>query len=248
MEIQPMECKMLLSNAGSPFAFIAFNQASTTPAITSAAAHGGARFGACFCDATPPNNDWFISPLFTATSTSLFSLWVKSYNNTYGLERYKIGVSTTGNAPANFTTFLSTSPYEEAPITWTQKTYALSAYNGRQIYVGINCVSNDAFIFMIDDLVLAQQPGGIEETDADRSVIVFPNPSSGVFNLLFNDAAVNHADVAVYNMMGSLVYKTTIGYIGKSSAQVDLSNLEKGMYMISIVSADKKILKKISIF
>ncbi|NTW24685.1 MAG: PKD domain-containing protein, partial [Lentimicrobium sp.] len=34
---------------------------------------------------------------------------------------------------------------------WEQKTFNLDAYNGQTIYVGIQCVSDNAFIFMVDD-------------------------------------------------------------------------------------------------
>ena len=58
--------------------------------------------------------------------------WARSATTEYGADRFKVGVSTTGTAPANFTT-ISTGAYIEVPAAWTQYTYNLDAYVGQQI-------------------------------------------------------------------------------------------------------------------
>ncbi|MCL2040566.1 MAG: choice-of-anchor J domain-containing protein [Bacteroidales bacterium] len=146
-------------NSGSPMAFIVFNPSATTPPNTTPAAtpHSGQKFFASICPLEGVNNDWIISPLLTNPTT--FSFWAKTYTSAYnGLERMKVGYSTTGTAQGNFT-FLTPSPYVEVPTAWTKYEYSLPA--GTK-YVAINCVSDDAFILMIDDLQLTgvSNPGG----------------------------------------------------------------------------------------
>jgi PKD repeat protein/uncharacterized protein YfaP (DUF2135 family) len=68
------------------------------------------------------------------------------------LERYNVGISTTNTDPGSFT-IISGTDYLEAPITWQQKIFDLNAYNGQTIYVGIQCISHDAFVFMVDDFI-----------------------------------------------------------------------------------------------
>lgn len=147
-------------HAGEPMSYIVFNPASTTPSMSGDAAlqpHGGSRFAACFASTTPANNDWIISPQIALGSSGILKFWVKSYTSQYGLERYKVGISTTTNNPSSFT-IISPGAYLEAPAgAWEQKTFDLSAYSGQNIYVGIQCVSNDAFIFMLDDLEVTSQ-------------------------------------------------------------------------------------------
>lgn len=141
------------TNQYSPMSFIIFNPSSTNPPMTSAAIlpHGGLKIAACFASNGATNNDWLISPPLSAGTNTSVSFWVKSYTAQYGLERYKVAVSTTGTDPADFT-YISGSNYLTAPATdWEQKTFDLNAYNGQTIYVGIHCVSDDAFIFMVDD-------------------------------------------------------------------------------------------------
>jgi|GEM_PF-4397763 len=143
-------------NSGTAMSYIVFNPSATTPALTGADAHGGSKYAACFASTTPPNNDWLITPQINARG--VFKFWARSYVSTWGLERFKVGVSTTGTDPAYFT-IISGASYVSAPVAWTEYSYDLSAYTGQQIRVGIQCISNDAFIFMVDDVTLGYLSG-----------------------------------------------------------------------------------------
>ena len=147
-------------NNNAAMAYIVFNPAGVEPSMAtdpSIQPHSGSKFAACFAATTPPNNDWIITPQISLGTNSNLSFWVKSYTADYGMERYKVGVSTTNNDPASFT-IISGSNYLEAPANaWQQKQFDLSAYDGMDVYVGIQCVSNDAFIFMLDDVVVTSE-------------------------------------------------------------------------------------------
>ena len=142
-------------HSGEPFAFISFNPAQVTPPLTDPGIqpHSGSRFGACFADTVSPNNDWFISPRIQLDTNGSFSFWVKSFTAAFGLEKYKVGVSTTDANPGSFTFISGPSPLL-ADTFWTKKIFSLSAYDNQQVYIAIQCVSDDAFIFMIDDLAI----------------------------------------------------------------------------------------------
>lgn len=141
--------------------FIAFNASATNPSLAGGNwdAHGGSKCGACFSATTPPNNDWFITPKINLESNSSFSFWAKTANTNYGKERFNVLISTTNNNISSFTK-ISTGTYTEAPTTWTKYTYNLNAYNGQGVYLAIQCVSNDAFAFMIDDIEVLTTAGG----------------------------------------------------------------------------------------
>lgn len=148
-------------NSGSPMAYIVFNPSMTTPPMDDPdiQAHTGNKYAACFASTAPPNNDWLITPLTPLGTNSSLTFWVKSYTAQYGLERYKVGVSTTDTDPASFT-IISGASYLEAPAdAWTEVTFDLNEYNGQNVYIGIQCVSNDAFIFMVDDVVVNTEGG-----------------------------------------------------------------------------------------
>ncbi len=151
-------------HSGEQMAFICFNPTQVSPPMNAdpnIQPHTGNHFGACFSAVNPPNNDWFISPKIQLLTGGEFSFWVKSYTEEFGLERYKVGISTTTNDPGSFT-IISPGIYMEAPTQWTKQTYDLSAYDNQEVYLAIQCVSNDAFIFMIDDLeVKPEGQGGL---------------------------------------------------------------------------------------
>ncbi|PKN77566.1 MAG: hypothetical protein CVU48_11185 [Candidatus Cloacimonetes bacterium HGW-Cloacimonetes-1] len=152
--------------SGTALGYIVFNPSATTPAITSAVAHGGAKMAASFAATTPPNNDWLISPAQQITDpATIVAFFAKSMTADYGLERFKVGVSTTGTAPANFT-IISGANYVEAPVAWTQFTYSLAAYAGQTVYIGIQCISNDAFILFVDDFAVGV-PAAVREVNRD---------------------------------------------------------------------------------
>jgi len=140
-------------NQFSPMAFMIFNPSTATPPMTdgSIQPHTGNKFAGCFASNGAVNNDWLISQQVELGTNSSVSFWVKSYTDQYGLERYNVGISTTNTLPSSFTIISGTS-YLTAPATaWELKTFDLNAYNGQTVYIGIQCVSNDAFLFMVDD-------------------------------------------------------------------------------------------------
>ncbi len=144
-------------NAYDPQAFIIFNPSQTSPPVTDANPHSGDKYAACFSSAAPTyqNNDWLITPQISLTQNLELSFWAKSYTDQWGMERFKVGVSTTGSDPADFT-IISDSPYLQAPTTWTQYTFDLAAYADQDVYLAIQCVSADAFFLMVDDFLVAE--------------------------------------------------------------------------------------------
>ena len=158
-------------NAYDAQSFIVFNPSTTTPAVDDMTPHSGDKFVACMAATAPPNNDWLIAPSTTIAAGATVSFWAKSYTADYGLERFKVGVSTTLD-PNDFT-IISSGAYVEAPVEdWTEFSYSLAAYVGQDVYVGIQCVSNDAFIFMLDDF-------SIGATKASSLAFNPPSPITG---------------------------------------------------------------------
>ncbi|MCK9584244.1 MAG: choice-of-anchor J domain-containing protein [Candidatus Cloacimonetes bacterium] len=148
---------------GTPMSYIVFNPETTTPAVDSGDAlpHSGDKFAACFASENAVNNDWLITPPFVAQAGLHFSFWAKTYQD-YGLEEFNVAVSISGMAPEDFFVISGTSPIA-APQDWTEYSYDLSVLDGHTMYMAIQCVSDDAFIFMVDDVLLGMP---IAELDA----------------------------------------------------------------------------------
>jgi len=143
-------------NENEPMAFIVFNPANVSPSMAGDDAiqpHSGDKFAACFASEPPPyNDDWLITPMVNLGNNSALEFWVKSYTGDYGLEKYNVGVSTTNTNPSSFTIISGASPLLAPATAWEKVEFDLSAYDGQSVYIGIQCVSEDAFIFMVDDV------------------------------------------------------------------------------------------------
>ncbi|MFO7677166.1 MAG: choice-of-anchor J domain-containing protein [Thermoplasmatota archaeon] len=138
-------------NAYYTGAYMIFNPSQTTPPIDDThPAKTGQKYASCWDSVSMPNNDWLISPALTLEEDGMLTFWARSLTDQYGLERMKVGVSTTDMEPSSFD-IISPGAYIEVPVAWTQYTFDLSNYTGETVYIAINCVSDDAFSLFIDD-------------------------------------------------------------------------------------------------
>lgn len=119
--------------------------------------HTGDKYLASFASENAPNNDWLVSPELNFTEDFNLTFFAASFDEKYGMERIKVGYSTTDMSPSNFT-FVQGGNYIEVPdiiktnLEWTKYNFDIPA-NAK--YVAINCVSNDAFVLMIDDIYIS---------------------------------------------------------------------------------------------
>ena len=80
------------------------------------------------------------------------------------------------------------------------------------------------------------------------SVIVFPNPSNGNINLLWNETATEKGNISITDITGRELYNSTINMTqGTGSKQIDMSNLANGTYMISVNAGSINYNNKIQI-
>ncbi len=197
-------------NSGSPMSYIVFNPASTTPPLEedANAAHSGTKYMACFASTTPINNDWMITPEFTLGDSGTFSFWGKSVMDDYGLERFNVLVSNGSTNPNDFTS-ISGASYTQAPITWTQYSYSLDDYANQNIRIAIQCVSDDAFIFMVDQVQI-EAPGGTSNQPEIAPLVSqlignYPNPFNPETRIAFSTVENGPVAIDIYNVKGQKV-------------------------------------------
>ncbi|MEW5675337.1 T9SS type A sorting domain-containing protein [Flavobacterium enshiense] len=255
------------ANAGAPQAYQIFNP--TTALVTNSNAgcsstteninfnpRTGAKFAACWA-AVPSttggptaNNDWLVSPpinLTGATGSSL-NFWVKSLSDCYGLEKYKIGVYIGSGNPiqsSDFTIISGLGNLTSSSWTaWTQRTQSLSAYDGQTIRIGIQCVSDDKYMFMIDDFTVTAATMSSSDFVASK-LSVYPNPVNDIVNISnYGDLEINK--IVFTDINGRTVKSLNLN--GVSESQINISELNAGVYFMNIDtnegSATKKIVKK----
>ncbi|MDR0660893.1 MAG: choice-of-anchor J domain-containing protein [Prevotellaceae bacterium] len=141
-------------NANIPSSFMVYVPSETTPPITHSifAPRSGNKYLACPKNYTgEANNDWIVSPALDYAGDFTFSFWARSLNAPSYVERIRVAYSTTGNTQADFTNVVSSGAYESVPAAWTKYEFTIPA-NAK--YVALNCVSNAAFMLLVDDIFI----------------------------------------------------------------------------------------------
>jgi hypothetical protein len=218
-------------HSGEPLAYIAFNPASTTPPITDPEMepHGGVRFGACMATIPDPfNDDWMISPQIDLGMYSSVTMWVKSYTDEYGLEKYNVLVSTTDMDPSSFTSISGPTPML-APVDWTEVSFDLSAYDNQTVYVAIQCVSEDAFIFMLDDVSIDFIVGTPEHAE-EIEYSIYPNPVNDMLNIASGEEMTQ---VDIFNQLGQRVYSQVVKDM---RFNLNMNKFNSGVYFVRITT------------
>ncbi len=237
-------------NAESMFAYIVFNPALTTPPLedTGYQAPDGDKYLASFAATTPPNNDWLISPAFTIGTSGSVSFLAKSITNQYGLEKFNVLVSTGSTNPNDFNSISGNNPIE-APIAWTPYTYDLTQFAANTIRIAIQCVSNDAFVFMLDNIVITSNGMDNEENTIpalSTSLSNYPNPFNPQTTINYSIQKAGKVSLDVYNLAGQKV-KTLVNdrktagshnvvWNGKDDAG---NNVSSGVYFYRITNGNE---------
>lgn len=215
--------------------FLVFNPSLTEPSLLDAlpeyaAAHGEERYGASiYSYQGVANNDWLISPkLRLPEEGAKMEFYVKSFSSDYGLESYNIYVSATDN---NLASFEKIGQTRQAPDAWTLVQVDLGGYAGKDVYVAIHCVSQDIFMFMVDDIVVSKPAGNETGFRVDADLSLYPNPASEMIRILSARARIER--VSIVNLSGRLVYESPDG-LDRSEFRYDVSGLASGLYFARV--------------
>jgi hypothetical protein len=98
--------------------------------------------------------------------------------------------------------------------------------NTREIYQA--AIDKRDYISSIDDGIYINQP---------LKILVFPNPTSGITYIKFNQPVNEKCRIELFNNMGKLLYSAEI-YNGEELVHFDTKDLNNGLYILRI--ADKK--------
>jgi hypothetical protein len=79
--------------------------------------------------------------------------------------------------------------------------------------------------------------------DISNEVSIYPNPSTGVYNIKVGSVSGNGAEINVLTLTGQRVFSTNSA---NTVTKIDLSNLAAGMYMVQIKTEEGVAVKKIT--
>ena len=130
--------------------------------------------------------------------------------------------------------------------TFNTYSYGLSALNTqtniifRVVFIadgGVNKLG-----IKLDDFVIS----GVLSASAFEAnqIAVFPNPSTGIFNIAFGN--LNPNKIEVYDITGKLIMKKdSLEVSGINQTNIDLSNTSNGVYFVKISTENNTITKRI---
>jgi hypothetical protein len=102
-------------------------------------------------------------------------------------------------------------------------------------------VSNSAGCFNYSDVLLAY-PLGIQGTNSEAKLSIYPNPSTGNFYIKSEDKKIE--SVMMYDLFGKLVYTNSTKEMTK---HIEVENLPKGNYFIQINTSNNMYQEKIEL-
>ncbi|WP_109831106.1 T9SS type A sorting domain-containing protein [Reichenbachiella versicolor] len=126
--------------------------------------------------------------------------------------------------------------------------YALKGNNDQYVRNNMLCTSpgaSDWQKFKINGASSARSIESISTTLSEIEIVVYPNPSRGIINLKWG-TEVDQATVAVYSVNGRLMYEEKV-YQSSSVDQIDLSSLNKGMYLVKFITNGNAVNKQLMI-
>ncbi len=138
---------------------------------------------------------------------------------------------------------------------WCSGSYGVGCYNiDLSPWAGLNNIKlmfeaycrygNNLFI---DNISISGPVGVAEHKNGDHVVTVFPNPSSGTFNLTISKATGN-IGLSVYNVQGQLINTSQIAAkSGITSYNLNLTGHPKGIYYLRLTSEKTTQVERIMI-
>ncbi|UOQ54659.1 T9SS-dependent choice-of-anchor J family protein [Hymenobacter cellulosivorans] len=205
-------------------------------------------------DATTAGNDWFYTPPLLLRTGNRYQLSFKyrTSGNTLYPESMEVKYGSSASPAGQTTTLWSSSSivantYLDANATSTIPVLPITPTATGNYYIGFHAMSAaDQFYIAVDNLQVTATAITGTSAALDYAINVFPNPSTGFFNLDIKGANAKGAmQVEVMNSLGQIVHTASVR--DNQLNKLDLSNLAGGMYVLKVKSGNDFSVRNISI-
>jgi PKD repeat protein len=89
---------------------------------------------------------------------------------------------------------------------------------------------------------------GLKDLQAAASVNIYPNPSTGLFNVRLNGLESETSTISVFNLVGDLLYTQVVETTGgQLNTDLSLNNASNGIYFLQVTSGSKTLAQKLVI-
>ena len=121
--------------------------------------------------------------------------------------------------------------------SWNQQIVSLNAFSGDVVNLRLRGITGTDFTsdLAIDDINI-DNSASIHESEFEGNVMVYPNPSSGIFTVDMNGLKNEQLTLSVFNMEGRLLLKNNMKVTATYKTTLDMHAYSKGIYFLEIKS------------
>tara|TARA_B100000809_G_C15067564_1_gene504742 strand:- start:750 stop:1481 length:732 start_codon:yes stop_codon:yes gene_type:complete len=137
------------------------------------------------------------------------------------------------------------SPFSPNTNEWADTVMAKTALKDDNIRFRFEYVTNGSSNnFYIDNIQIGEETSLLQTLDNNAKLAVYPNPTSGLTNILMENLADKDVQVKLMNILGADVKLLFDGSVisKHQTFDTDLSQFEDGIYFISVYSEGKAII------
>lgn len=114
------------------------------------------------------NNDWLITPKVKIGRDFIVRFYAKGSERVK--DRFNVLVSTKSNNKQSDFVSLTPGNYQTVGYEyWNYISYSLKQYEGQEVYIAIQCVSQNSFMLMVDDFFVGPDPLKVNKTNPNET-------------------------------------------------------------------------------
>lgn len=179
------------------------------------------------------------SPANPSTFIKMFNRFCGNTNGSLNLKFSTTG-ATALNCTAGGATLQTVSPGEDLTTFNGQNPQGVWTLRVYDPYTGDNGNLNSWSIEICTQTVtLSSNSFGLQDFN------LFPNPNNGNFTIQFNSNSGNEIKVNVHDMRGREIFNRTYSNNGFFNEDLQLNNVQSGVYLVNVQDGNRKEVKKI---
>ncbi|MEW5677523.1 reprolysin-like metallopeptidase [Flavobacterium enshiense] len=130
---------------------------------------------------------------------------------------------------------------------------ALSAFNGQNpngtwTFGVVDSAAQDTGTIVSYALTICSQTVTLSTDNFGlENFTIYPNPNNGNFSVQFDSNSGNEIKIGVHDMRGRLVFEKSYQNTGTFNQNLQLNNVQSGVYMVTVQDGERKEVKKISV-
>lgn len=100
---------------------------------------------------------------------------------------------------------------------------------------------------IVERTVKVGTPDAITDVENGNNVLIFPNPSNGLFNIDIDLIKAQNVNICIVNSLGKIIYQNKYSNIKNKISEVDLTDIAEGVYFISVITEESIFTNKVTI-